>query len=167
MKKLTLHPYSLSGALIVASNLIGPDREVIEALTGRPFNAEEAAAETLHYPGMHWIAADAETPHIACGFIRQRGVGGATEVYRTWFFSTPEAWTTYLGSTTRIARSLIQSMLHDGHAHRIETLTLASYTETRAWYDRIGLTYEATLRQYGAKGEDVVIYSALAKVEIL
>jgi hypothetical protein len=43
---------------------------------------------------------------------------------------------------------------------RLETVTLATRTRARAWYERLGLHYESTASKASASGQDLVTYVA-------
>lgn len=151
---LQLHEYSLAPVLIVAKNLVDVDRKVHKALTGAEFDADVFAAQTAAFYGPSWVAIDeAQHPHAAGGFIQQR-----PGVFRSWFISDLDCWHKYRIDITTIAAQMIREMLAQDDVRLIETWTLAENVKTRAWYGRIGLSHEATLRGFGASGEDVVIY---------
>lgn len=154
--RLEIAPYDLAAVLLVARNVVGPDKAVYKALTGHDWNPDVFAAQTLAYYGPAWVGVDQDgAPRFAGGFIQQR-----PGMYRTWFISDRSAWNYHLDDVTRIAREGIADMLTREDVHRVETWTLATHIKTRSWYGRIGLAQEATLHGFGASKEDVVIYVA-------
>jgi hypothetical protein len=48
-------------------------------------------------------------------------------------------------------------------ARRLECVSLASRSQAHRWYATIGLTFEGTLRQYAANGEDAKLFSRVRK----
>jgi RimJ/RimL family protein N-acetyltransferase len=74
-------------------------------------------------------------------------------------------WEPYGREITEIVKLTIERVLSTGLAHRIETVTLADQSRARTWYEKIGLTYESTLRKFGVSGEDAVMYVAVRDAE--
>lgn len=137
------------------------ERTLIETTNGVPFDAEEVAAAHFSAPGPKWtIDCDYYGPVVVCGIIPQR-----KGVYRTWFFAVATAWEEHGGEITRITRELISQLLASGFVHRLETVTLAEREVARTWYEKIGLTYEATQRGYYPDGRAAVTYVALRDAE--
>lgn len=154
--KLTVAPYDLAAVLLVARNVVNTDKIAYKALTGHEWDADGFAAQTTAYYGPAWVAVDDQNnPHAAGGFIQQR-----PGVFRSWFISDRECWQEGRAAITALARQMVAKMVHEPDVHLIETWTLASNVKARAWYGRIGLSHEATLHEYGASREDVVIYVA-------
>lgn len=145
--------------LKLANELPESEKVLFKALTGGEFNAEEflvGLAEMLGDSPGHYLIWDGETPVAAGGFLPQR-----RGVMRTWFIAPDESWRKHGKELEAICRDQIAAVL----AHRVETVTLADRAEARAFYERIGLTFESTLRGYGANGEDAVMYVAVRSVE--
>lgn len=147
----------------LAEKLPEPERELFKANTGAEFDHEEflvALAEIAGSGPYQHTLWDGDTPLAACGFIQQR-----PGVYRTWAVVPDSSWVSHGQEITRTFAQLIYGMLDDKLAHRIETVTLAKLEKVQAWYPRLGLRYESTLRGYGANGEDAVMYVAVRDPE--
>lgn len=154
--RLSIAPYDLAAVLLVARNIVGPDKQVHKALTGHEWDADAVAAQTAAYYGPAWVAVDEnQVPRAAGGFIQQR-----PGVFRSWFLSDRFCWLHCLEGITELATRVIAEMVAEEDVHLVETWTLAAHTKTRDWYARIGLSHEATLHGFGASREDVVIYVA-------
>lgn len=147
----------------VAKELPTKERALFTALTGAQFDTEEFLVSMAEFVGdspYHYLIWAGDAPVAAGGFLPQR-----PGVFRTWFIAPDASWEHYGRELTDLCRDQIERMLQDKLAHRIETVTLADRTEARAWYERIGLTFESTLPGYGANCEDAVMYVAVRKPE--
>lgn len=162
MKQLRMTDINEFEALFtIAKELPENERVLFKATTGDEFEPTEFLVAISEVPGQHHIIWDGERPVAAGGFIPQ-GPGRV----RTWFMAPEWAWTEYGTELTELCREQIRTQLAEKLAHRVETVTLADRQEARAWYERIGLTYESTLCGYGASGEDAVMYVAVRKAEV-
>lgn len=143
----------------IAEELPPGERKLFTALTGTAFDVQEFMMTLAEIVG--------DTPHqytfwagdraiAAGGFLPQR-----PGVFRTWFMAPQWAWDEHGRDLTEACQTAMDQMFNAKLAHRIETVTLVDRTEARAWYERIGLTFESTLRGYGANGEDAVMYVAV------
>ena len=96
-------------------------------------------------------------------------VGGFTEdrpgVFQTWMVGTEEGWAKHWRAITRHSRRSIDALLESGRAHRIQTHALASRTAAHAWYERLGMQREGTLRSYFADGQDAVVFSKVREAQ--
>lgn len=147
---------TLQDALTVCSKLPPGEREVYEAITGAPYQAEDAAIAAMR-ASFRWVLAHACAPVAIFGFAEHR-----PGVYGTFCFATDMTWAKPYGlDATRYMRRAISRLLETNLAHRIETVTLADRSRARDWYPKIGLRLESTLPGYGARGEDAVRYVAL------
>ncbi len=144
----------------LAVTLPAEERAVAEALSGEKFDPQRAAASLHLAPGMHFAFADSAGWAVAAGGFIPQGNG----VFRTWFMAPESTWYAHGRELTRLVRELIRKMLEDGVARRIETITLADRTRARDWYTKIGLSFESTMRQYGAQGQEAVMYVAVKDV---
>lgn len=161
MTQLFLEKLTLPGLLPLAYALPANDRHVAEVISGREYDAERFAAEASLTPGLNHEFRRPDGEAVAAGgFVALR-----PGVYRTWFCAPEWAWSAHGAEITRICRQAIETLLDGDLAHRIETVTLAGETRTRQWYEKIGLTYESTIRGYGSHGEDLVMYVALKTAE--
>lgn len=148
--------------LLVASMLPTEERELYTALTGEDYH-HEFVAHGLFGAGQGgriaswYFDIDGETPPIALGgYIRAR-----PGVWQSFFMAREEAWAPGVGrELTELVAGCVQWMFQNTDAHRLETVTLVTRTRARAWYERIGLHYEATMCKYCANGEDAVLYVA-------
>jgi RimJ/RimL family protein N-acetyltransferase len=157
-----LKPLTIDAALAVCRNLPTGERAVANALSGFPFEPDEAAITAVLQPGMHWAFSSYDDQLLAVGgFVRQRD-----GVFRTWFYALAIAWhPQHARALTELVADTIQLMFTRQLAHRIETVTLARQEKARSWYGKIGLQFESTLRGYCATGEDAVMYVALRDAE--
>jgi hypothetical protein len=155
--KATLVPFNALYGLDVCSRLIDEEKVQLEAFTGTPFNMDTLLQSLLNLRGPKWAILHAERAVIVGGFIPRRPA-----VYETWLLSAAEAWAGNLG-ITGIVHGAMADMLKNG-ARRLETVCLEARSQTRAWYPKIGLRYEATFSQYGARGETAVMYVSTAEV---
>lgn len=161
MTELFTEKLTLPALVILAAQLPQTERHVCEVISGADFDEGDFSAGMFSARGLHHCIQRPDGEAVAAGgFLPQRD-----GVYRTWFCAPEWAWKVHGGELTRISGQAIQHMLDAGLAHRIETVTLASETRTRQWYEKIGLAYESTLRGYGSQGEDLVMYVALKKTE--
>lgn len=157
---MKLREFNLADLHHICKNLPEDEREVWEAMTGEPYQPDEATTMAFKFPGMHWIVVTEEgIPLAAGGFIRQR-----RGVFRTWFFAVPSAWD-HGADLTALVKGVIQQLLNEGLAHRVETVTLLSRRRARKWYEQLDLKEESTLRGYTVTGEDAVMYVATRNVE--
>lgn len=155
---VTLEPFTLRDALWVLDVLPEEEIRVYESTSGLKFDVCDLAARLQLLPGMRWTF-EARRQTAAIGGVVEQIPG----VYRTWFFAPEYAWQNFGRELTETVGALIRQLLADKVARRIETVTLASQSRARTWYEKIGLTYESTLRGYGANGEDAVLYVAVAE----
>lgn len=157
---MTIHTTDINefeAVLAVAANLPESEKTLFKAMTGEDYEPEGFLVALADLPGEHYIFWAGEKPVAVGGFIPQR-----PGVYRTWFIAPEATWTDHGAELTDACRDKIADLL-DGLAHRVETVTLADRAEARAWYERIGLTFESTQIGYGARGEDAVMYVAVEK----
>lgn len=157
MTPLFTEQLTLSNLLPLAIELPEIERRVYETITGTLFNPEDFSAGMTLARGMHHEIRRPDGFAVAAGGFLPLREG----VYRTWFCAPEWAWKAHGAEITRISAQAIRALLDGNLAHRIETVTLASETRTRQWYEKIGLTYESTLRGYGSQGEDLVMHVAL------
>lgn len=152
--------FSLKDALYVCALLPQNERELFQRLSGEAYDADQVAASALATPGPKWVFDAPEAPAAIGGFAPV-----TPGTWRTWFYATQRAWDEHGRELTEAVAGLIREALK--LAHRVETVTLADQEKARAWYPRIGLTFESTLPGYGAHGETAVMYVALRDAEKL
>lgn len=156
---MNLETFNLLYAMDVCSHLIPEDRRQYAAFTGNRYDIDEMIVHVCQLPGPKWAARGLAAPFaLAIGGYMPVRKG----VYHSWMLTRPEAW--FRGSPiTSLTAEVVTGMLKNG-AHRLETVCLADRLDARAWYPKIGLQYETTLKNYGVGGEDAVSYIALAEV---
>lgn len=156
---MTIHTTDINefeAAFKVADAISEEERALFKAMTGSDWDSKDFLVALAELPGEHFLFWDGETPVAVGGFIPQR-----PGVERTWFLAPDSSWKSCGQELTDMCRTILADKL----AHRIETVTLADKAKARAWYERIGLTYESTLHGYGCNGEDAVMYVIVRGVE--
>lgn len=149
---LILRDPNLIDVVLCAMNITRADREQWEAFTGLPYSSADVAIECWRYDGPKWaICTEDGMPLAVAGCRRMR-----PKVYQSWFISGEELWT-HGKKVTEVTRKVMLEMLDTG-AHRIETLCLAHRKDARAWYEQVGLHFEAEFKNYGASGQTAVQY---------
>jgi ribosomal protein S18 acetylase RimI-like enzyme len=99
------------------------------------------------------LVDERNVPVILGGFHpRRRGV------FEAWLAGTDDAWAQHWRTITRECARQLQVLLNTT-AHRVEVYSLTSRVHAHAWYERIGLQLEATLRRYCADGSDVFVFA--------
>lgn len=158
--KIELKAFNIIDSAVMFNRLSTFERQVSEELSGQEFDPQEATLAIYAAPGFHfsWMAGD-ECVAVG-GFVRQR-----PGVLRTWFAAPDESWANHGRGITEACRAIIQSLLREGHAHRIETVTLYSYEKAWMWYEKIGLVRESVMKRFTSKGQDAVMYVALAETD--
>lgn len=157
---IEIKPLRLLDLIPLCSALSLEERALVVAMTGEMFDAERVAMAAHAGSAMAWSFESPSRAVAAGGYLRER-----PGVFRTWFVAPDSAWYAHGAGLTRAVRDVIHNTLAENAAHRIETVTLADRHRARAWYEKIGLSYESTLRGYGANGEDAVMYVALRDAE--
>ena len=152
---VTLAQPSLTDFMYICDNLPEDEMRQFEAMSGQPFDADEAAISCHMAPGPKWVAINEEGKPLA--------VGGCSElrpdVWQTWMLVPNSTWETDGRGLTEHVLLLQKEMQKRGH--RIQTLVLSDRERAKAWYDTLGLECEGTLRAYGAGGEDFDMYSTI------
>lgn len=151
---LILRDPNLVDTALCAMNLLQTDRDQWLEFGGLDYSSVDAIAlECWGYPGPKWaICTEDGMPLAVAGCRRMR-----QHVYQSWFLSGTELWT-HGKAVTDITRKVMLEMLARD-AHRIETLTLASRTEARSWYESVGLHFEAEFPNYGISGAAAAQYA--------
>lgn len=154
---LQLRPANLGDLITVTCGLEAIEKEQMQALSGNAFDLDRTVQCAMNFPGPKWAIVDAADTATAVA------VGGLMPVrpgvMHSWFMARPEAWVKG-NNITELVASVVADALKSG-VHRVETLCLASRERALRWYEKVGLTHEATLKNYGVKGEDCVLYVAL------
>lgn len=149
-------PVHLGHLLEVCIALPEDERKQLASLSLAPYDGPALAAGLLTTPGPKYavVTADDEAVVVTGATFERAGV------WRVWFLATDRAWTKYAEVVTNIAQGLMQMMVHDFGAHRLEVVCKADRAKARRWYERhLGLSFEGILRAYGADKSDFALYS--------
>lgn len=155
-----LRELNIDNLLTICRDLPTDELEAFGKLNSAAFDPTAFAVWALGAPGFNYILHNGDEPLAAAGFLPQR-----TGVYRTWMLARGLAWSPYGREVTELVRNSVRDILAEGVAHRVETVTLADRERARDWYSKIGLQFETTLRKYGSRGDDAVLYVALSGEE--
>ena len=148
---------TLVDLLIVARSLPQEEIDQLEAFTGNEFNVEDLAVQIHTSGGMKWTGRVIETrePIFVAGFF-QVGTG----IWRSFMLPGDRTFSAeYAGEVTRHVAGVMEEMAVSNPYIRIETICLEERERVRAWYPKIGLAYESTMPNYGAQGENAVMYT--------
>ncbi|MBP8233985.1 MAG: hypothetical protein KAY22_16935 [Rhizorhabdus sp.] len=160
---MTLQLSELTSADIwkLAHRLSLREKLAFERLAGAAYDPAALAVRLIQNPGISFAGRDDMGEVQAAGGFQSLRPG----VWRTWFMATEDAWRHHGAAVTEITAGVIARMLAEDLAHRIETVTLADAKVARRWYERIGLSYESTLRGYVNVDTDAVMYAAVKTQE--
>jgi hypothetical protein len=143
--------------ITIARDLPTADVDLYREMTGLNLNPETVAAQLFLSGGPAWGFYKGGRA-LAAGGYTSRGNG----TWVSWFMATGEAWMHPNGrELTELVRQTVAEMFRDPYVMRLETVTLASREKARAWYERIGLTYESTACKASASAQDLVTYVAV------
>lgn len=140
-----------------------PDEvEQWEAITGTRWDASAFAAEHYAKPGVKFALIDESTNlAIVAGGYELIGPG----VWTSWMVGTMAHWDRHWRSITKATRRVMDDLLTQGGAKRLQTPALASRTHAGHWYMKgLGMQHEGVMRNYGANGEDVAMYARIKRV---
>ena len=84
-----------------------------------------------------------------------------TGIWRSFMLPGDRTFTEFGGEVTRHTADVMDKLATSDPYIRIETICLAERELVRAWYPKIGLNYESTMPNYGAHGENAVMYTKL------
>lgn len=117
-------------------------------------NPIDLAEDTMNVPGPKWSA------HLEG--VGPAAVYGAAPmwpgVWCLWLYGTPHFQQIGVRLSRHIQRVMLPALAIAG-AHRAEARSLATHTEAHAWLERLGGKPEATLKGYGKRGEDFIVYA--------
>lgn len=153
---IKLRAPTLVDFLYVAHRLPPDEAELYTEMSGLRFEADRVAAQLFLDACRCWAFVDKYDAPVALGGYTSAGDG----VWKSWFMATGEAWHPHGIEVTDRVREIIVGMLADESVQRLETATLATRTRARAWYERIGLSYDSTACKASASGQDIVTYVA-------
>jgi hypothetical protein len=139
-----------------------PDEiEQYEALRGVEWDVDEIANDLYSRSGVKFSVFTDAGELVVCGGWQHATPG----VMSSWMVGTMATWERHWRVIQRASRRVMDSLLeHD--AHRLQTIALAKRTAACKWYeDGLLMEREGVLRNFGANGEDAVIYSRVRAVE--
>lgn len=143
----------LTDIIQVVAQMDGMQREQWHAFNDGEFNVDDVAASLHLGAGPKWVLMAGTRPIVVGGFTPVR-----KGVYRDWMAYAPEAFILHWRSVTKQCKTMLAHMMQ--HAHRLECTCLAArLPEVLDWYQRIGYSFEGTLRRAGVNGEDLAILS--------
>lgn len=156
--KTELTHTTLVDCLVVGKGLPQSEIDQIEAFSGRPFSVEEIAMTLMGTGTLKWTVIETATrePLVVGGFVQ---VGPAR--WQTFFLATQRAWDEHGVEITKHSAEMLKKVFAEHENARIETFCLAGRQQACDWYEKIGLTYESTLKGYGAHGESAVLYTLI------
>jgi hypothetical protein len=123
------------------------------AKMGGPLRHDALAIWAYNVAGPKWTNTDAAGKTLMVGGLIPQREG----VYQSWFLATNHAWKNHAKELTVEAIELKEIIFRDG-AHRVETVCLASRSAALVWYQKVGLTFESTMKSYCTDGSDAVMY---------
>ncbi len=156
---ITMTQPSLTDFMYICDNLPEDEIRQFEAMSGQPFDPDEAAISCHCAPGPKWVGIDEEGKPLAVGGCSQLRAG----VWQTWMLVPDSTWETHARDVTKRCAEIQKHMKDQGH--RIQTLVLSDRERAKAWYGTLGLKCEGTLHQYGAGGEDFDVYSVVSAIK--
>jgi len=129
------------------------------ALTGRSeYDPHRAAAEFYGAGEIKWAVCDKDFRPICAGGYEPLTPG----VYQSWMVGTQKGWDEDWQVIHRATRYGIQQLMDHG-VRRLQTNGLSSRTAALAWYEKLGMKFEGTMKHFGQKGEDVAMYAITQK----
>lgn len=155
---IEIRPISLGAIDFVARHICPDEAECYREMTGHDFDAGAVAALLYAAGGRAWTFYETvdRCPVAVGGYTCVR-----PGVWQSWFMGTPLAWQKGSKITERVAEVVQNMFVFGPTVQRLETVTLATRTRARAWYEQIGLHYESTACKASASGQDLVTYAAL------
>lgn len=146
---------SMHHILLLADRAPADEVAQYEAFTGLPWDVGAVAARYYRGVGHKFALLNRQNMPVAVGGWEPTHGG----TWESWMLTTETAWSDYGFGITRHCRKVMDTMFAAG-ARRLELSVLASRTRARQWYEEgLRMTNEGTRRQYGANGEDAVMYS--------
>lgn len=147
---IRLSPALVADMAILARNPRPDEAEQMAAMCGWSEYDPEAAAQRLvgSINATTWALSGPDgLPFYAGGFLLVR-----PGVLECWAIGTPEGWARHWRAISKHTKRAIGEALQ--HAHRIETVALASRTAAHDWYDWLGLGSEGVRVGHFANGAD-------------
>lgn len=134
-----------------------PDEiEQHEAIVGRRWDADDVANDHYNRRGIKFaLIGDDHKPVVAGGW--DPVIDG---VWHGWLVGTMAGWDAHWRSITKHCRRIMDDLIINGGARRLQFSVLASRTKACEWYEGgLKMQAEGTLRQYGFNGEDTIMYA--------
>ncbi len=160
-KSTSLADPCLTDFLYICDNLPEDEQRQFAALSGVPFDADNAAINCQLAPGPKWVMLAEDGKPLAVGGYSQIRKG----VWQSWMLAPESSWESHGTEITEHVNTVRKQMQKQGH--RLQTLVLSDRAKARAWYGRIGLEHEGTLRAYGANGENIEMYSTITEESVI
>lgn len=157
-KKLELTGTTLVDLLVVAKALPSDEKEQIIAFGGNP-SPEAIAVSLFGSTPLIWTIREIESgePLAVGGWIQTGPV-----IFRSFFLANERIWEEHGAEVTKLVAETIDETKEQFDYARFETYCLASRNrKVPEWYEKLGLTYDATLRGFGVNGEDALLYSTV------
>lgn len=145
--------------MYVCDNLPEDEVRQFEAMSGQKYDADEAAISCHMASGPKWVMLSEEGKPLAIGGYSPVRPG----VWQSWMLVPESSWESHGTEVTEHVNTVRKQMQEQ--AHRLQTYVLSDRAKARAWYGRIGLEHEGTLRAFGANGEDFELYSTMGTGE--
>lgn len=140
----------------IARSMRGRDLEELEAIY--PVNGRQDVAD-------YFIEAYRARPDLICGYVDKYepvAIGmlleGRPNVVTLGFIAT-DRFPEILVPAAKFIRQRLFSRVKKAGCHRIETVTIDGYDETHRWLKMLGLSREATHRNYGKLGQTFHTYA--------
>lgn len=155
-KPTSLADPCLPDYMYICDNLPEDEMRQFVAMSGQNFNSDEAAISCHMASGPKWVMLDDDGRPLAVGGYAPVRQG----VWQSWMLVPESSWESHGTEITEHVNTVRKQMQKQGH--RLQTLVLSDRAKARAWYGRIGLEHEGTLRAYGANKEDFDMYSTMS-----
>lgn len=145
---------TLSDYLMICDRLPVDEREQYEAFTGQSYDRDIMATGLYQKTGPAWLLTANGIPLCAAGYDYIR-----PGVWQDWMVNTPEAFGEHWRTVTKHCRRGMTALLDQTSAHRLQCVSLANRKVAHKWYAVLGLASEGTLKNYGANGEDAIMFA--------
>ena len=98
-----------------------------------------------------------DTPVMVGGVFDELGLNRLT----FWMVPTTEFKRSFWPEVNEIGKKILEFSFELPETTRIESIIPTSIPKGKSWIERLGFTYEGTMRAYGKDGEDYLRYSLL------
>lgn len=151
-----LYEPSLLDVIYIARDLPDDEVEQTEKFSQTVFDPESVA---LWFWGTQFkigCRTKDGIPIAVCGFTPT-----GPNVWRTFFLASNLAWKEHGKELTEYVITGMYEIVAREGIRRLETLCLKSRKRAQAWYKRLGLEYESTLKNFC--GEDAVMFTMIVE----